>query len=62
MNARIAHKRIAQWQKPYHDSIAHYSSKIRHCQRWRNRRKAQKMWKQSINRYFKRAIIGINTR
>lgn len=53
MKNRTYSKRVKQWQKPFHDSIAHYNAIIHQCKRWRNRRKAQKMWTQSINRYFK---------
>lgn len=53
MNARIRSKQISQWSRPFHDGIAQYNSKIHNCKRWRNRRKAQKMWTLSINRYFK---------
>ena len=53
MNARIIHKHIAQWQKPFHNGIAHYNGKIRNCKRWRNRRKAQRMWTLSIQRRIK---------
>lgn len=50
MKARAYHKHIVQWQKPFHDGIAHYNGKINNCQRWRNRRKAQRMWTQNITR------------
>ena len=58
MNARINHKHITQWQKPFRDGIAHYNGKIRNCKRWRNRRKAQKIWQRSINKYFKKMLCG----
>ena len=53
MKNRTNSKHIKQWRQPFHDSIAHYNATIHHCKRWRNRRKAQRMWTQSINRYFK---------
>ena len=53
MNARIMSKQIKQGYRPFHDTIAQYNSKIRNCKRWRNLRKAQRMWALSIDRYFK---------
>ena len=54
MSKRIRCKHIAQWQKPFHDAIAYYNGKIRECGRWRNRRKAQKLYNNTIWRNLKR--------
>ena len=48
MNTRIINKHITQWQRPFRDAIAHYNGKIRKCKRWRNRRKAQKLYNNRI--------------
>lgn len=56
MNARINHKHITQWQKPFRDGIAHYNGKIRNCKRWRNRRKAQKQYNNRMWRNIKKRI------
>lgn len=53
MKNRTYSKHIAQWQKPFHDSIAHYNGKIHHCKRWRNRRKAQKLFDAIWHKYKK---------
>lgn len=50
MNARIIHKHITRWQAPISDRISRYNGRLRNCKRWRNRRKAQKMWTLSIQR------------
>ena len=56
MNARIIHKQITKWQRPFRDAIIHYNGKIHKCTRWRNRRKAQKLadhWLHEYKRRFK---------
>lgn len=54
MNTRTRHKHIAQRYKPFHDAIARYNGKIRKCNRWRNRRKAQKLYNNSIWKNYER--------
>lgn len=53
MKARTYSKHSAQWQKPFHDAIAHYNAKIYGCKRWHNRRKAQKQYNDKIWRKYK---------
>lgn len=54
MNTRIKHKHITQWYAPFHNAIAHYNGKIHNCPRWRNRRKAQKLYNRIWFQYKKR--------
>lgn len=55
MNKRIEKKHVSQWRDPFHKAIALYNGRIRKCQRWRNRHKAQKIARLSFERkLFKR--------
>lgn len=54
MNGRIARKHYTQWQRPFRDSIMHYTSKAKNCKRWRNRRKAHHMKLVSFFKALKR--------